>query len=176
MGSDYKIEKFLIVFQISKKNLIILCFDKIITGCPTNMLTTSDSILQILKSHMSKSKTCFEILMKKAFLEIQENLVKTQLHLDRNATSERISFYCAHRTQRQSSKYKSSSCLITVRFLRSPIYSGRPSCLPIYLQGRRKVQKFRGALTNYLFMFLFLNWENIGGGRSQGWSKGNKGG
>ena len=33
-------------------------------GCPTDILTTSDSILKILKPHMPKSKTYFEILGK----------------------------------------------------------------------------------------------------------------
>ena len=32
------------------------------TGCPIDMLTRSDQILKIEKSHMSKSKPCFEIL------------------------------------------------------------------------------------------------------------------
>ena len=32
------------------------------TGCPIDMLTTSDQILKIEKSHMPKSKPCFEIL------------------------------------------------------------------------------------------------------------------
>ena len=32
------------------------------TGCPTQRLTSSDQILKIEKSHMSKSKPCFEIL------------------------------------------------------------------------------------------------------------------
>ena len=31
------------------------------TGCPIDMLTTSDQILKIEKSHMPKSKPCFEI-------------------------------------------------------------------------------------------------------------------
>ena len=46
------------------------------TGCPIDMLTSSDSILQILKPHIPKGKTCFEILVKKAFrwhLETWEN-------------------------------------------------------------------------------------------------------
>ena len=74
------------------------------------------------------------------------------------------------------SKYKSSSCLITVRFLRSPIYSGRPSCLPIYLQGRRKVHKFSRISTDCLFMFLFLNWDlKWEEGRSQEGPQGTKG-
>ena len=50
----------------------------IYTGCPTDMLTTSDYILKIEKSHMSKSKPCFEILGKKAFrwhLETCENQI-----------------------------------------------------------------------------------------------------
>ena len=34
------------------------------TGCPTNILTISDSILQFLKPYISKSKTCLKILMK----------------------------------------------------------------------------------------------------------------
>ena len=34
----------------------------IYTGCPIDMLTTSDQILKIEKSHMPKSKPCFEIL------------------------------------------------------------------------------------------------------------------
>jgi len=37
------------------------------TECPTDMLTTSDSIFYFLKPHISKSKTCFEILVKKSF-------------------------------------------------------------------------------------------------------------
>ena len=48
------------------------------TGCPTNMLTTSDSVFYSLKPDMSKSKTCFEILVKKAFrwhLETYENKI-----------------------------------------------------------------------------------------------------
>ena len=32
---------------------------------PTDMLTTLNSILQFLKPHISKSKTCLEILVKK---------------------------------------------------------------------------------------------------------------
>ena len=32
------------------------------TGCPTDMVTRSDQILKIEKSHMSKSKPCFKIL------------------------------------------------------------------------------------------------------------------
>ena len=40
---------------------------KYYTGCPTDMLTTSDSIFYLLKPHISKSKTCFEILEKKIF-------------------------------------------------------------------------------------------------------------
>ena len=32
------------------------------TGCPIDMLTTSDQILKIEKSHMPKSKPCFKIL------------------------------------------------------------------------------------------------------------------
>ena len=35
------------------------------TDCPTDMLTTSDSILQFLNPHIPKYKTCFEILVKK---------------------------------------------------------------------------------------------------------------
>ena len=37
------------------------------TGCPTDMLSSSDPILQILKPHMSKSKTCFEQIVKNSF-------------------------------------------------------------------------------------------------------------
>ena len=33
---------------------------KIYTGCPTNMLTSSDQILQFSNPHVSKSKTDFE--------------------------------------------------------------------------------------------------------------------
>ena len=36
------------------------------TGCPTDMVMPSDQILKIEKSHVSKSKPCFEILEKKA--------------------------------------------------------------------------------------------------------------
>ena len=46
------------------------------TGCPTQMLTSSDQILKIEKSHMPKSKPCFEILEWKPFrwhLETWEN-------------------------------------------------------------------------------------------------------
>ena len=43
-------------------NLIQLQFCSNFTGCPTNMLTTSDSILEFLKPRVAKSKTCFEIL------------------------------------------------------------------------------------------------------------------
>ena len=46
------------------------------TECPTDMLTTSDPILQFLKPHISKSKTCFEKFVKKSFrwhLETQQN-------------------------------------------------------------------------------------------------------
>ena len=42
------------------------------------MLTTSDSIFYFLKPHISKSKTCFEILVKKSFrwhLETWENQI-----------------------------------------------------------------------------------------------------
>ena len=35
--------------------------------CPTQLLTTSDSIFYFSKPHVSKSKTCFEILVKKSF-------------------------------------------------------------------------------------------------------------
>ena len=48
------------------------------TRCPIDMLTSSDSILQILKPHIPKGKTCFEILVKKAFrwhLETWENQI-----------------------------------------------------------------------------------------------------
>ena len=45
------------------------------TECPTNMLTTSDSILKFLKSHASKRKTCFEIsLRNKKFLSLNPNV------------------------------------------------------------------------------------------------------
>ena len=37
------------------------------TECPTDMLTTSDSILKFLKPHISKNKPCFEILVNKSF-------------------------------------------------------------------------------------------------------------
>ena len=37
------------------------------TECPTNMLTTSNSIFHFLKPHISKSKTCFENPVKKSF-------------------------------------------------------------------------------------------------------------
>ena len=46
----------------------------VITECPTDMLTTSDSILQFLKPHIPKSKTCFEILVKRAYLMRIDNL------------------------------------------------------------------------------------------------------
>ena len=111
-------------------------------------------------------------------LDALKNLVKTQLQLNRNGISERISFNCAQAilNVKVVSKYKNSSCLITVRFLRSPIYSGRPSCLPIYLQGRRKVHKFSRILTDCLFMFLFLNWEKMGGGQESRRALGDQGG
>ena len=40
---------------------------KTYTECSPNMLATSDSILKFFKPHVSKSKTCFEILAKKSF-------------------------------------------------------------------------------------------------------------
>ena len=40
---------------------------KYYTGCPTDMLTTSDSILKFLKLHTSQSKTSLKILVKKSF-------------------------------------------------------------------------------------------------------------
>ena len=46
---------------------ILLSYCKTSTGCPIDMLTTSDPILQFLKPHISKSKTCFEKFVKKAF-------------------------------------------------------------------------------------------------------------
>ena len=48
---------------------------QVYTVCPTNILTNSDSILQYSKSYISKSKTCFENLVKKSFrwhLEIKK--------------------------------------------------------------------------------------------------------
>ena len=55
------------------------CYWYTYTGCPINMLTSSDSILQILKPHVSKNKTCFKIGVKKAFrwhLETWENQIE----------------------------------------------------------------------------------------------------
>ena len=52
------------VKEIDNNNyLISLSFIKPFgyTGCPIDMLTTSDQILKIEKSHMSKSKPCFKI-------------------------------------------------------------------------------------------------------------------
>ena len=49
------------------------------TGCPIDMLTTSDPILQFLKPHILKSKTCFKKFVKKAFrwhLETQQNQIE----------------------------------------------------------------------------------------------------
>ena len=37
------------------------------TERPTDILTTSDAILQFLKPHISKSKTCFKKFVKKSF-------------------------------------------------------------------------------------------------------------
>ena len=48
------------------------------TECPTQMGTTSDSILQFLNPHILKSKTCFEKFVKKSFiwhLETQQNQI-----------------------------------------------------------------------------------------------------
>ena len=50
------------------------------TECPTDMLTSSDSIFYFLKPHISKSKTCFETLVKKAFrwhLETKQNQIES---------------------------------------------------------------------------------------------------
>ena len=50
------------------------------TGCPIDMLTTSDPILQFLKPHILKSKTCFKKFVKKAFrwhLETQQNPIES---------------------------------------------------------------------------------------------------
>ena len=61
-----------------RKSDDIFTVDLTYTECPTNMLTTSDSIFYFLKPDMSKSKTCFEILVKKAFrwhLETWENQI-----------------------------------------------------------------------------------------------------
>ena len=48
-------------------HIFCLLHYKVHTECPIDMLTTSDSILQFLKPHISKSKTCFENLVKKIF-------------------------------------------------------------------------------------------------------------
>ena len=53
-------------------------FAFLITECPTQRLTTSDQILKIEKSHMAKSKPCFEIFELKSFkwhLETWENQI-----------------------------------------------------------------------------------------------------
>ena len=58
--------------KIIRKNhapifLFMMLHQIMYTECPTDMLTISDSILQFLKPHISKSKTCFENLVKKIF-------------------------------------------------------------------------------------------------------------
>ena len=57
---------------------IFLVSITVYTECPTQRLTTSDQILKIEKSHMAKSKPCFEILELKSFrwhLETWENQI-----------------------------------------------------------------------------------------------------
>ena len=53
----------------SSSNLAALLnwFKLAYTECPTQMGTTSDSIFYFLKPHISKSKTCLKILVKKSF-------------------------------------------------------------------------------------------------------------
>ena len=53
------------------------------TGCPIDMLTNSDSILKFLKSNMSKSKTYFEILGKKALDDtLKSGKIKLEVFLN----------------------------------------------------------------------------------------------
>ena len=66
----------------------------IFTGCPTDMLTTSDPILQFLNPHVSKSKTCFEKFKTKAFrwhLETQQSQIGSifKLNIKKSIKSEK---------------------------------------------------------------------------------------
>ena len=56
-----------------------------ITGCPIDMETRSDPILQFLNPHISKSKTCFKKILYKAFwwhLEAQQNQIESIFKLN----------------------------------------------------------------------------------------------
>ena len=54
--------------DLEKSKKLLRKTDRIVyTGCPTDMETHLDPILQFLKPHISKSKTSFEKFVKKAF-------------------------------------------------------------------------------------------------------------
>ena len=75
--SKPEIDNFLASFQCRHYHVNEL-YTYICTGCPTDMETRSDQILQFSNPHMSKSKTCFEKFVKKSFrwhLETQENQI-----------------------------------------------------------------------------------------------------
>ena len=51
------------------------------TGCPTNILTTSDPILQCLKPHIKKGKIFFEKFVKKTLSDETLKLSKAKLEV-----------------------------------------------------------------------------------------------